>query len=168
MHNFPKMFRIFVTKQTSRFCGMNRHVSWMDSSIINCYPICGQPAKSSKHITHCQNKAQQDLQMDGSHYRRCTSGGNGAAIHVRQEKHRNDWVPLPWRCVAAVCVCLVLRIGRGDHNWSSQRDQLPPVVIGDFSLALWPCRGTGLARLEFFCERPNRESLYTYLCQTHW
>ena len=37
-----------------------------------------------------------------------------------------------------VCVCLVLRIGRGDHNWSSQRDQLPPVDIRDFSLVPTP------------------------------
>ena len=56
MYDFPKMFCVFVTKQTSKFCGTNRQLSRIDSSIANICPSCGQLDESTKHITRCRDE----------------------------------------------------------------------------------------------------------------
>ena len=58
MLEFPKMFRVFVTKQTSKFCGTNRQLSRIDSTVENVCPSCGQPDESSKHITRCNDEGR--------------------------------------------------------------------------------------------------------------
>ena len=55
MHDFPKMFRVFTTKQVSKFCGTNRQLSRIDPSIKNVCPSCGAENESSKHITRCKD-----------------------------------------------------------------------------------------------------------------
>ena len=45
------MFRVFVTKQTSNFCGTNCQLSCFDDSVENVCPSCGKEDKSSEHIT---------------------------------------------------------------------------------------------------------------------
>jgi hypothetical protein len=61
MDKFPKMFRLFVTKQTSKFCGTNRQLSRYDPSVKNVCPSCGQRDESSKHITRCQDEGRVEM-----------------------------------------------------------------------------------------------------------
>jgi hypothetical protein len=53
MSSLPKMYRIFVSKQVSGWCGTNNKVSLWDSTIINSCPSCGMANKTSKHMTCC-------------------------------------------------------------------------------------------------------------------
>ena len=55
---FPKMFQVFVTKQTSKFCGTNRQLSRIDPTVQNVCPSCGQRDESSKHITRCADEGR--------------------------------------------------------------------------------------------------------------
>ena len=58
MKSFPKMFRNFVTKQVSKFCGTNRQLSRIDPSVENICPSCGQQDESSRHITRCRERGR--------------------------------------------------------------------------------------------------------------
>ena len=51
MYEFPQMFRVFITKQTSKFCGMNRQLSRFGNSVENVCPSHGKDDESMKHIT---------------------------------------------------------------------------------------------------------------------
>ena len=59
MHDFPKMFWVFIAKQTSIFCDTNRQFSWIDFSMRNVSLSCGQEDGSSRHITQYQDARQQ-------------------------------------------------------------------------------------------------------------
>ena len=61
MHGFPKMFRAFVTKQVSRFCGTNRQLSRIDPKVENVCPSCGRTDESSKHITRCTDPGRRAM-----------------------------------------------------------------------------------------------------------
>ena len=50
---FPVMFKTWITKHVSHFCGTNRHLSRLDPSVQNICPSCGQPNESPSHITRC-------------------------------------------------------------------------------------------------------------------
>ena len=58
MPGFAKMFGVFVTKQTSKFCGTNRQLSRIDPRVANVCPSCGANDESSKHITRCNDDAR--------------------------------------------------------------------------------------------------------------
>jgi hypothetical protein len=51
MSTYPKMFRIFVAKQVSGWCGSNSKRSLWDTSINNICPNCGMQNEYSKHMT---------------------------------------------------------------------------------------------------------------------
>jgi hypothetical protein len=51
MDSYPKMFRIFVAKQVSGWCGSNNKRSLWDSNIANICPNCGMTNETSKHMT---------------------------------------------------------------------------------------------------------------------
>ena len=59
MKELPRMFQVFVTKQTSRFCGTNRQLSRYDPSVLNKCPSCGQNDEPSGHITRCPNPGRR-------------------------------------------------------------------------------------------------------------
>ena len=48
-----------VTKNVSRFCGVNQCLSRIDLSIENVYPCCGNKDKSVAHITRCRDPGRQ-------------------------------------------------------------------------------------------------------------
>jgi hypothetical protein len=53
MASYDKMFRIFVSKQVSGWCGSNSKQSLWDATISNMCPNCGIARKTSKHLTRC-------------------------------------------------------------------------------------------------------------------
>ena len=55
MYDFPRMFRVFVTTQRSKFCGMNCRLSCFDDSAENVCPSCGKEDESLKNITRCRD-----------------------------------------------------------------------------------------------------------------
>ena len=61
MKSFPKLFRNFVTKQTSKFCGTNRQLSRINQSVRNVYPSCGRDDESSKHITRYNEPGRRQM-----------------------------------------------------------------------------------------------------------
>jgi hypothetical protein len=61
MASYPKMFRIFVTKQVSGWCGSNSKQSLWDTSISNVCPNCGLSRDTSKHLTWCSDKGHVTL-----------------------------------------------------------------------------------------------------------
>ena len=61
MKDFPRTFQVFVTKQTSRFCGTNRQLSRYDPSVINACPSCGQDDESPSHITRCPDPGRRAM-----------------------------------------------------------------------------------------------------------
>ena len=61
MLGFPKMFRVYVTKQASKFCGTNRQLSRIDPRVQNVCPSCGQDDESSKHITRCRERGRYKM-----------------------------------------------------------------------------------------------------------
>jgi len=61
MSAFPQLFRSFVTKQVSKFCGTNRQLARINASVENVCPSCGQNDEGSKHITRCQEEGRQQM-----------------------------------------------------------------------------------------------------------
>jgi len=64
---FPPTFLAWICKHVSHFCGTNRHLSHIDSSVINVCPSCGQENESTSHITRCSDPdriASLDLSVD--------------------------------------------------------------------------------------------------------
>jgi len=55
MKGFPEMFRIWVTKQVSHFCGTNRQLSRIHTDVKNVCPSCGRRDESTRHITRCRD-----------------------------------------------------------------------------------------------------------------
>ena len=60
MKSFPKLFRSFVTKQTSKFCGTNRQLSRINPSVRNVCPSCGRDDESFKHI-RCNKPGRRQM-----------------------------------------------------------------------------------------------------------
>jgi hypothetical protein len=62
LKSFPEMFRVFVTKHVSHFCGTNKQLSRIDDGTTkNVCPSCGCPDKTPSHITKCLDPGR--LQM---------------------------------------------------------------------------------------------------------
>ena len=61
MLSFPQMFRVFVTKQTSSFCGTNRQLSRINPSVKNVCPSCGCRNESARHITRCRDDVRAQM-----------------------------------------------------------------------------------------------------------
>ena len=56
MASFPKMYREFVTKQVSGWCGTNNKNSLWDLTIDNTCPNCGLIKETSKHMICCKHE----------------------------------------------------------------------------------------------------------------
>ena len=61
MASYPKMFRVFVSKQVSGWCGSNSKQSLWDTTISNMCPNCGSAKETSKHLTRCQHPGRVEL-----------------------------------------------------------------------------------------------------------
>jgi hypothetical protein len=59
MLSYPQMFRTWVTKQVSGFCGTNRHLAKIDTLVENVCPCCGNDDESTAHITRCPDPGRQ-------------------------------------------------------------------------------------------------------------
>ena len=55
MYKFPKMFSIFVTKQTSKFCGTNSELSHFDDLVETFCPSCVKEDELPKHMKRCRD-----------------------------------------------------------------------------------------------------------------
>ncbi len=55
MDSYPKMFRIFIAKQVSGWCGTNSKRSLWDTCINNICLNCGMINKTSKHMIRCKD-----------------------------------------------------------------------------------------------------------------
>jgi hypothetical protein len=61
MASYPKMFRVFITKQVSGWCGSNSNQSLWDTSISNVCPNCGLSRDTLKHLTRCSDEGRITL-----------------------------------------------------------------------------------------------------------
>ena len=59
--SYPKMFRVFISKQVSGWCGSNSKQSLWDKTISNMCPNCGSERETSKHLTRCQHTGRVEL-----------------------------------------------------------------------------------------------------------
>ncbi len=59
--SYPKMFRIFISKQVSGWCGSNSKLLLWDSNVKNTCPNCGLINETSKHTTRCTHEGQVTL-----------------------------------------------------------------------------------------------------------
>jgi hypothetical protein len=57
----PKSFQRWVTKHVSHFCGTNRQLSKMDSTVKNICMCCNKSDESTSHITRCRNKGRVQM-----------------------------------------------------------------------------------------------------------
>ena len=56
------MFHVFITKHVTRACGINTHLSKIDSTEYNnVCPSCGVPLEVTSHIVRCQDKSRTEL-----------------------------------------------------------------------------------------------------------
>jgi hypothetical protein len=58
MDSYPKMFRVFIMKQVSGWCGSNSRCSLWDTSVSNICPNCGLVRETSKHLTRCKHEGR--------------------------------------------------------------------------------------------------------------
>ena len=61
MKSYPQLYRVWVTKHTSRFCGTNRQLARIDSSVKNVCPSCGCRNESSTHLTRCSDPVRVQM-----------------------------------------------------------------------------------------------------------
>ena len=61
MRSFPKMFRIWVTKHVSHFCGTNRQLHRINPDIKNECPSCGCRNEDTAHITRCCDEGRTTM-----------------------------------------------------------------------------------------------------------
>ena len=59
MTTLPQMYKVWVTKHVSGSCATNRHLSKMDSRVVNRCPCCGRRNESIIHITRCTNEGRR-------------------------------------------------------------------------------------------------------------
>jgi hypothetical protein len=61
MSIYPRMFRVFVTKMVSHFCGTNLQLFRYGETDSHSCPSCGQPEESSSHITRCMDPGRSQM-----------------------------------------------------------------------------------------------------------
>ena len=61
VYESPKMFRVFVTMQKSKFCCTNRRLYRFDDLVKNVCPSCDKENESLQHITGCRDPIWQAI-----------------------------------------------------------------------------------------------------------
>jgi hypothetical protein len=61
MHTLPQMYRVWLTKHVSGFCGTNKQLSRMSSSMDNKCMCCGGKNEDKLHITRCPDPGRTTL-----------------------------------------------------------------------------------------------------------
>ena len=64
MKEYPRMFRIWVTKHVSHFCGTNRQLNRIDKTVSNVCPSCGRENEDTHHITTCSDPGRKQMLRD--------------------------------------------------------------------------------------------------------
>jgi hypothetical protein len=61
MDIYPRMFRVWITKMVSHFCGSNRQrTRFLEIDDDSC-PCCGMPDESARHVTRCRNDGRSEM-----------------------------------------------------------------------------------------------------------
>lgn len=55
MDGFPKLYRLWVTKHVSEFCGTNKQMWYWDNNNDPKCPCCGREEEHTMHITRCRS-----------------------------------------------------------------------------------------------------------------
>ena len=55
---YPKMFRVFVTKQVSECTGTNHKAAHWNMDVKDVCPNCGLEQEASKHMMRCKCEAR--------------------------------------------------------------------------------------------------------------
>ena len=66
MHQYPKMFWNWVTKQVSGSGGTNHELSKMDDNVIDECPNCQYALETSKHMTRCHHAGRRALFLESA------------------------------------------------------------------------------------------------------
>jgi len=62
MMEFPKLFRVWLTKHVSEFAGTNLQLShWHEGTTTNLCPSCEQEVESTMHITRCRDPGRRRM-----------------------------------------------------------------------------------------------------------
>ena len=61
MKRYPKMYRVWATKQTAGVCGCNEHLSKFDKKVKNVCPSCGVIGESVAHVAICDDPGRKEL-----------------------------------------------------------------------------------------------------------
>ena len=61
MRKFPRLYRVWATKQVCGVCGCNEHMSRFDPSVKNVCPACGQQGESVAHVAICNNPGRKEM-----------------------------------------------------------------------------------------------------------
>ena len=64
MKTFPTMFRVWVTKHVSHFCGTNRQLSRIDPTVSNTCPSCGCINEDTSHVVRCPSPGRTAFYND--------------------------------------------------------------------------------------------------------
>ena len=54
LYDYPKMFRVWLTKHVSEFCGTNLQLSYWKKEKSSLCPCCKTEVESTMHMTRCQ------------------------------------------------------------------------------------------------------------------
>ena len=66
MHQYPKMFRNWVTKQVSGSYGSNHELRKMDNTLVDECPNCHYAPETSKHMTRCRHDGRRTLFLESA------------------------------------------------------------------------------------------------------
>lgn len=61
MKRYPKMYRVWATKQTAGVCGCNEHLSKFDEKVENVCPACGTIGESVAHVAICDDPGRKEM-----------------------------------------------------------------------------------------------------------
>ena len=61
MQDYPKMFRVWLTKHVSEFCGTNQQFSYWNTEKSALCPCCKDEVETTMHMTRCQSSGRKQM-----------------------------------------------------------------------------------------------------------
>ena len=61
LYDYPKMFRVWLTKHVSEFCGTNLQLSYWKKEKSSLCPCCKTEVESTMHMTRCQAGGRKQM-----------------------------------------------------------------------------------------------------------
>ena len=119
---YPRMFRVWVTKTVSHFCGSNLQLARYGESPTDACPCCGAPEESAAHITRCRNEGRTEMFEESV----------SLFVEWLKETHMQEDLIL---CIEAYL------LARGDETMVSIASQLPQYATAarDIDTLGWEC-----------------------------